>query len=161
MKKSTTKLSIVIGLLFLTTNIFACSCDRIGVIKGQKYADIVFVGRVIKINEIITTEGQLEDGRKIEYKRYEFVFKVMSVYKGKKNTFLKDTLTIVSTGGGADCGSWFDENKKYLVYSHKSSKKLGQFWNQDTDPFMTTSLCTRTKKTGLFTFVEKLILRLS
>jgi|GEM_PF-3094846 len=156
------RLLIIIVLIFLTADILACSCGRVGILKAQKGSDLVFVGRVVKVNEVTTKEKITGTETEIEYRRYEFTFKVTSVYKGRKSSFMKDTITIVTTGGGSDCGNWFRESEKYLIYSYKSDKKLGmRIEDQTTDLFITTNVCTRTKMTGLLTFWERLILRLS
>lgn len=148
-------------LIFFSQDIFGCSCNRVSIFKGQRQSDLVFVGRVIKVNEVVTNEKPTWGGGEIQYRRFEFVFKVTSIYKGRKNPFMKDTVTVVTTGGGADCGSWFDEDRKYLVYTWKIDKKLGQLGDQVAIPFMTTSLCTRTKRASILTYLERLVLKLS
>jgi hypothetical protein len=142
---------------------YACSCERIGILKDQKYSDFVFTGKVVEINEIITQEKVTDSDRIVEYIRYEFVFKIKHIHKRKDGFAFKDKITIITTGGDSDCGNWFDLNKKYLVYAYARQNKVG--WglrDQKADKeFMTTHLCTRTKRIKFYTFFEQLVLELT
>lgn len=151
---------VIIGLACISADATACSCEHVGIRQGRNGSDAVFVGRAIKINEVSTKERVTGTETEIDYKRYEFIFRVLKVYKGKGSTFLKDTVSMVTTGGGADCGISFTEGGSYLVYAYKTDKKLGaRIWDQSTDPYLTTNVCTRTRKIGLLTFLERLVLR--
>lgn len=101
-----TRYLIILALTCVTADIAACSCEHIGIRQGRKGSDAVFVGRVIKINEVSTKERVTGTETEIDYKRYEFIFRILKVYKGKESTFLKDTVSMVTTGGGADCGNF-------------------------------------------------------
>ncbi len=149
--------------MLLTADIFACSCSRAGILKQQRAAEFIFAGRVENISEIVTEERVESTGEKISYKRYEFTFKVTGIYKGRKKW--KDfnrSIKIITTGGDADCGSVFYLNKKYLVYSYEADYILDlRLPTQKVSPFMTTNLCTRTKRSSPLTIFEKLILKLT
>ncbi len=150
---------LLIGLLIITVDNYACSCRRVGIIKNQKESDFVFLGRVTNVNEVVTEETITGTDRKVKYRRVEFTFQVTKTYKGKKLKDFKDKITIVTTGGGADCGNNFDKDKKYIVYSYKEDGKLDMgLYDQKVEPFMTTNLCTRTKRAKPLTFFERLIL---
>ena len=156
------RLLIIIGLILITTDIYSCSCERVGVIKGQRSADFVFRGQVVEVNEINTTETVTGTDYKIEYRRIEFTFEVTRVYKGKQLKEFQNQITIITTGGEADCGNQFDKEKEYIVYSFKGDKKLKmEIADQSTNPFMTTHLCTRTKELKPMTFLERFILKIT
>lgn len=153
---------LLIGLLTIAFDNYACSCSRVGILKNQKESDFVFLGRVISVNEVVSQETITGTDRKVEYRLFEFTFQVTKTYKGKKLKDSKDKITIITTGDGADCGSYFDKDKKYVVYSYKTESKLGiGLYDQKVNPFMTTNLCTRTKKAHPWTIFERLILKLT
>lgn len=162
MCKTNRRLVLIIGAILFQTSVLACSCSRVGILKEQKGSDLVFVGQVIAINELKTTEKITGSDNEIEYRRYEFIFDIKSAYKGKESALSKNTVTIVSTGDEVNCGRWFEKNQKYLVYSYQSDKKLGTgIDDQATDLFFTTSYCTRTKKVNPLVLLERLALRLT
>lgn len=153
------KTILLIGILVITFKGFSCSCSRIGIIKNKKQSDIVFKGRVTELTEVVTQEIITGTDKKIDYRRVEFTFNVSKIYKGKDQREFKDTIKIITTGGGADCGNYFDKGKKYIVYAYKTDGKLEwAIYDQKVEPFMTTSLCTRTKRAKPLTFFERLIL---
>lgn len=150
---------LLIGLLIITFDSYSCSCRRVGILKNQKESDIVFLGRVTNINEVVTQDTIMGTNRVVNYRRVEFTFQVIKTYKGKKLKGFKNNITIITTGGGADCGNYFDKDIKYLVYAHKEDGKLDMgLYDQKVKPFMTTNLCTRTKKAKPLAFFERLIL---
>lgn len=69
--KKEMRILIIAGLVLITTNVFACSCGRVGILKGQEGSDFIFAGKVIKVNEITTREKLTGTETEIEYKRYE------------------------------------------------------------------------------------------
>jgi hypothetical protein len=153
----------ILFLIFSINTVSACSCSRVGILKAQNTSDFIFTGKVIKINEIITKEKITGSERVIDYKRYEFVFEIKHIHKGKKDFDYSNRITIITTGGGADCGNYFNLNEKYLVYSYKEKNKVG--WGIEDQKakkeFMSTHLCTRTKRIKFFTFLEQFILELT
>lgn len=158
------KYLITFLLLTLSLNLaLACSCSRVGILKDQKTSDFVFTGKVIEINEIITQEKLTGSNRVVEYKRYEFVFQIKRIHKGKKDFDFTNSIAIITTGGGADCGNYFHLEEKYLVYAYKQQNKVG--WGLEDQKaekeFMSTHLCTRTKRLRFLTFLEQFILELT
>lgn len=157
----------IITILFFTFSIntaLCCSCSRVGILKNQKSSDFIFTGKVIKINEIVTKEKlTYSNGSEFifEYKRYEFVFKIKHIHKTKKGFGYKDEIRIITTGNEADCGYDFELNKRYLIYSYKEQYKLYDSDQKAKKEFMSTDLCTRTKRIKIFTFLEQLILELT
>ncbi len=151
-------------VLILSLNYsLACSCSRVGILEGQKDAEFVFTGKVLEINKIVTNEKVTGSKLEKEYTKYEFVFKIKSIHKGKKRFNFGDTVSIITTGGESDCGSYFNLNKRYLVYSYQEHNKIGRGLQDQkaNESFMSTHLCTRTRKVGFFTFLEQLILELT
>jgi len=156
------RLLIIFVLVLISGNLLACSCKRISILKGQKQSDIVFRGKVIQVIEKISNDTIPGTDKVEEYRTYEFVFEINKFFKGKKSLNSTDSITIITTADGADCGSWFDINKKYLVYSYKLNHKLnGPLWNEKTEEFYTTSLCTKTKKNKPWTIFERIILSIT
>lgn len=150
---------LLIGLLINTFDSYSCSCRRLGILKNQKKSDIVFLGLVTKINEVITQDTITGTDRVVKYRRVEFTFQVIKTYKGKKLKEFKNDITIITTGGGADCGNYSGKDIKYIVYAHNQDSKLEMgLYDQKVEPFMITNLCTRTKKAIPLTFFERLIL---
>lgn len=150
-------------LIFLSNIGFACSCSRPGILKNQNTSDFVFTGKVVKINEIITQEKVTSSDKIIDYKRYEFVFEIKHIHKGKKEFDYSDRISIVTSGNGLDCGNYFNLDQKYLIYSYKRDYKIDMnLANQKTEKeFMSTDLCTRTKGIKFFTFLEQFVLDLT
>lgn len=158
------KYLITILLLTFSLNItFACSCSRVGILKNQNTSDFVFTGRVVKINKIVTQEKISGSEKIVDYRRYEFVFEIKHIHKGKKDFDYSDRIAIITTGGGANCGNYFHMNQNYLVYSYKKNHKVGMYLadQKAEKEFMSTHLCTRTKRIKIFTFLEQFILELT
>ncbi|WP_396176486.1 hypothetical protein [Flavobacterium sp.] len=156
----------VITILFLTFSLssaLACSCLRIGILKGQNTTDFVLTGKVVKVNKIISQEKITFDDRIVDYVRYEFIFEIKHIHKGKNEFDYLERITIITSGAGADCGNYFELNEKYLVYSYKEQFKVG--WGLEDQKaekeFMSTNLCTRTKRIGFFSFLEQFVLELT
>jgi hypothetical protein len=144
MKKTT---FITLILLILSVNgIYACSCIKSNIKKGFNNSDLIFTGKVVDVNEKILKDSILTENGKFyvrEYRRIEFKFKVSEFIKGKNKT---EFITVTTTGGGADCGNYFKLNTEHLVYSYETDIKLNSFdENAKTEPYFTTSICTRTK----------------
>ena len=156
----------IITILFLTFSLniaFACSCSKVSIIKDQNTSDFVFTGKVVKINEIVTQEKITGSDKIADYKRYEFIFEIKHIHKGKKDFDYSDRITIITSGGGSDCGNYFKLNEKYLVYSYRENHKVGmKLADQKAEKeFMSTHLCTRTKRIRFFTFLEQFVLELT
>lgn len=156
----------IFTILFMTFSMnvaFGCSCSRIGILKGQSKSDFIFTGKVVEINKIVTQEKLTDSDRTVDYKRYEFVFEIKHIHKGKKDFDYSNRITIITSGGGADCANHFDLNEKYLVYAYKEQNKVG--WGLEGQKaekeFMSTHQCTRTKRIRFFTFLEQFILELT
>lgn len=148
---------LTLGLIFILTDMFACSCSHVGIAKNKKEMTNVFKGRVIKIDETVTYDTITGTTQTIEYRRTTYTFEIKRNYKG-----LKDKRTIeLLTSRMTDCGVDFDKDKTYIVYAYNDHRKLHyRFTDQNTTPYITTHLCTRTKKTNVLTFWESLLLRL-
>jgi hypothetical protein len=142
---------------------FACSCSKVGILKGQNESDFIFTGKVIEIKEIKSKEKLTDSERIVDYKRYEFIFEIKHIHKRKKGFNYSEKITIITSGGGTDCGNKFDLNKQYLVYAYNQQNKIGLgIEDQKAEKeFMSTNLCTRTKRIKFFTLLEQFILELT
>ncbi len=138
-----------IVLLFSLSNVYSCSCGKISVKYGFKYSDIIFTGKVVEINEGVVYDSIPNSTRKGEFhvrklNQIEFIFKIKDLIKGKNQS---EFITVVTSGGGADCGNYFDINTEHLVYSYMTDIKVGTFnERKKVEPYLSTSLCTRTKE---------------
>jgi hypothetical protein len=147
---------ITIGLIFVFADIFACSCGHVGIVKNKRGMTYVFKGRVNKVNEVVTYDTITGTSQKIEYRRTIYTFKIEKNYKGLKD---KKTIELV-TSQMTDCGVSFDKDETYIVYAYNDHRKLHyRLTDQKIEPFTTTHLCTRTKKTNALTFWEAFVLR--
>ena len=148
------RLLITLGLLLISVDILACSCGYVGIVKNKKQVDFVFKGRVSEVVETTTKELDTRTNTEIDYIITRYTFKILKNHKG-----LKDKKTIDILMGIGDCDVSFDKGKTYLVYAYTDSKKLHyRLADQKIEPYSTTHLCTRTKKTNLLTFWESFIL---
>ncbi len=153
----TMKLVALFGLLFISVDILACSCGHVGILKNKKEVDFVFKGRVTEIDETTTEELDPRTGKQIKYSVTRYTFEILKNHKGLKGKKTIDILT-----GMTDCEASFTKNKTYIVYAYTDNKKLHyQLADQEIEPYATTHLCTRTKKTNMLTFWESFILWLA
>jgi hypothetical protein len=120
----------VLSVLFLTSVTIrtrACTCigkDKQTTENELGFVDIAATGKIISVTDYVyydTTELALANIRFDEnkwgylvrhYKRYQLA--VDKKYKSAAN--LPDTIYIVTTHGGGDCGYMFDIGKEYIVY---------------------------------------------
>lgn len=136
-------------LLFSANKTYFCSCLKSSIKNGFKNSDLIFTGKVVKIIEgkvYDSIPSSTEKGKYYvrEINRIEFVFKVIELIKGKEKT---DYITIVTSGGGADCGNYFDLNSEHLIYSYETDLQVNTFdQNTKVEPYLSTDLCTRTKE---------------
>jgi hypothetical protein len=127
----------ILTILFLTsimTRTLACTC--IGKNKQTTenelgFVDIAVTGKIISVSDYTyydTVELVLSNTRFDEnkwsymvrhYKRYQLV--VDKKFKSAAN--LPDTIYIVTTLGGGDCGYMFDIGKEYIVYGEGWKEK--------------------------------------
>ena len=95
--------------------------------------------------ETIDTLGIGQDGKVYteDYIRYKFTFSISELIKGDLK---ENEVTITTTGGGADCGNYFEFGSSHLVYAYLTDRKVNfNLSKQKVAPFYTTSLFTRTK----------------
>jgi len=108
----------------------ACSCAA-GTSQEEDFenAQAVFVGRVLSTD---THKGALRDilGDTPSHRNVEFW--VTERWKGVN----ENPVTVATGFGGGDCGFYFAEGERYLVYAHD-----GDFYGTD----LSTGICTRTE----------------
>lgn len=160
------KSTILTFLLLLTAFAsLACSCSRYSVIKGIKNADLVFTGKVLEItdishNDTLRYNKPNSDSVKIHVEKdylYSFKFQIQTLHKGQYDS---STVEIISSGGGADCGMYFEKDSEHLIYTTLSDKKHWKIMpmQDKVEPFFMTHLCTRTKKKSKVKIFESFIL---
>jgi hypothetical protein len=148
---------IILALLFMSIDGYTCSCGHVGITKNKNEMDFVFKGRVREVKETVTQEFEPNTNNQIEYRLTKYTFDIIRNYKGLKDKKTFDILT-----GMTDCEISFAKGKKYIVYAYTDNKKLHyRLREQEIEPYSTTHLCTRTKKTNAVTFWESFILWLT
>jgi len=152
------RLLIIIGLVFITVDNFACSCKHVGILKNKKQSNFVFKGLVTELNELVTSDTITGTNQTIEYRRTKYTFEILSNYKGLKGEEKINLITSTMT----DCGVNFDKGATYIVYANVDFRKLHyKLADQRTKAYATTHLCMRTKKTNGLTFWETFVLWLT
>jgi len=107
----------VVFSFLLVNPVYSCSCITADdAITEMKAVDMVFIGKVIKIDELPS------------YK-YKTKFQVIKSYKGT----MEDTVEIVHFWPGPSCGISFENDTEYLVYA--------SFWEGE----LSTNKCRRTR----------------
>ncbi|MBT9393012.1 hypothetical protein KLP40_07545 [Hymenobacter sp. NST-14] len=149
-------------LLAFSSYSWACSCGKVGILKNRKQAELIFTGRVIDIRNFIYKDST--DRGNGEYiirtkQSTKFTFQVQHVYKGAVVT---DTVSLSTPAARLDCESHFVPNQSYLVYSNLTTQSTRYLFGAKSKarPYLTTNLCTRTKRNRLLTIYEKAILTL-
>ncbi len=148
---------VFLAFFFLPLQDFACSCGHVGIIKNKRQVAFVFAGRVKNVNETLTREFEPATNDSIDYRVTRYTFDVLKNYKG-----LEGKRTIELLSGMTDCEMSFDRGETYIVYAYTDDRKMHyRLTNQKIEPYITTHLCTRTKKRTILTFWETLVLWLS
>ncbi|WP_071884499.1 hypothetical protein [Hymenobacter sp. APR13] len=136
---------------------YACSCKKSSVSHAFKDADLIFNGKLIdkKTYTYPDTIAQRE-GVYITKPRQlvRSLFRITNLYKG---ALKQDTITITTSGLEYDCGYSFHASSSYLIYAH-STEYLPN--NTKVRPYLSASVCSRTKPDSFFSFYEKLLLRI-
>ncbi|HEV7643339.1 MAG TPA: hypothetical protein VGO50_05285 [Pyrinomonadaceae bacterium] len=124
-----------ISIFTLALTIFSLSAEQVlacdcrgqnpdlaeGIRKAKEKSTAVFVGEVVSIKIV----------RGGDYSR-EVRLKVSKSWKGAASS----QITIMTGGGGGDCGYFFEVGKSYLIYAYDDRENL------------TTNICTRTTPAG-------------
>jgi|GEM_PF-781211 len=161
----------ILSVLFLSsimTRAVACTCigkEKQTTENELDFVDIAVTGKIISVSDYTyydTTELALANIRFDEnkwsylvrhYKRYQLVVDK----KFKSSVSLPDTINIVTTKGGGDCGYVFNIGKDYIVYGEgwkgktiatiqkkrKIKRKLAEVKSIDT---FYTDLCRLTQE---------------
>jgi hypothetical protein len=128
------KYSFLFLAFFISFAANACSCDTISFKKAIKWADEIFIGRLIEIKEVKSESDSHGD----KYTRVWYaLFEVEKKWKGSNKKYVK----VYHPSTSCD----FDFNllgRKYLVYA----KNEELFWYEDKNHYeaLTTWLCSRT-----------------
>lgn len=131
---------LVLLLIFAYYNIWACSCFGESDIKESfDKSDIVFIGKVISIQEVKITQDFAGTESFIDRYYSKVTLSIEQLYKGN----LESNKVVVFTGvGGGDCGYHFDLDKIYVVYANKWNRI---YYNGDkVSPYFYTDICQRT-----------------
>lgn len=123
----------------------ACKCPPISVDDNFNNSKAVFSGKVINIDTIRYTIGNIEKGHFYESQLVNVLKK--ETFKGNLSC---DTVRIMTGIGGGDCGYNFELNTSYLIYANEqeynlidSVKPNGQYVTKNLK-ILNTSTCDRT-----------------
>lgn len=135
---------IFILTLFSINESYACSCLKVKIKENYKSSDLVFIGKVKK-EQLKTTKEKIKGSNETKnYTRLTYTFQISKVLKG--DISIKE-IEITTSGYEDSCGTVFDKNQEYLVYSymidHRSTMNLSLL-SEKVEPYFTTDLCTRT-----------------
>ena len=128
-------IAVILILLFIGSNSFACSCTgKMSVKEAVRNSDIVFGGKVLFV-------------KPVDYLRWQGIPMVgklvtLLVQEKAKGTIDTDTVIIATGSGGADCGVQFQEGHSYLVYA--KSYSFANRINNDSVRYFYAGLCSRT-----------------
>jgi hypothetical protein len=88
----------------------ACSCPRLPLSTHFGYADVVFIGRAIKV-----TVNELNFERKV-------IFYVHDIFKGKCSA---RKITITTATQGSLCGLYIGKGEKWQIWANGSGDHFG------------------------------------
>jgi hypothetical protein len=144
--------------LFLTilsfSDRYVCTCGPITIEEGIKKADIIFIGKVLKVDTVNMVFGRwIKDGSaSIDSgwytKGHLITLKKEKLFKGENQT---DTIYIMTGQGNGDCGYYFKLQTEYLVYADKqeyflidSIDEANSRFTSHKAEYFTTDDCDRT-----------------
>lgn len=134
---------LILTLLLLNVNfLFADSGGEIELKKAIKKSAIIFSGRLIKKELVVTEIKAPKIGTAQKYVRTVYTFEVLEIFKGKR-----DFITIRITTKYKEFD--FEKGGNYVVYSYYSKYLLtSNFYlnGEKVTPFLATDKKIRTKK---------------
>lgn len=144
---------VVLAILFAAGDAVACSCVMLtsgdpvkDAVSAAGDEEVVFLGRVVAVAVVIVDdEGAIVFENAPQPKTGSVlrlaVFRVEEMYKGT----VAPLATIITGGGGGDCGYSFEEGKEYIVFAGKATEKreLGLVGSTQA---LTTSICSYTQR---------------
>tara|TARA_B110000285_G_C14675115_1_gene402124 strand:- start:79 stop:516 length:438 start_codon:yes stop_codon:yes gene_type:complete len=113
------RLTVVIGLSFLVTQVLACECiPTVNNTEQFKKADVVFYAKVISINdsEVENFKNTLHyamDSLYTEQGGYQPILKVFKTYKGKMSS-----KEIILKSNWRGCDVFFKRDSEYLIFGY-------------------------------------------
>ena len=122
-----------------------CKCLPISVEDNFKSSKAVFSGKIINIDTVRYTIGEMEKGHFYENQLISVLKK--DIFKGNIST---DTIMVMTGIGGGDCGYYFKLNSNYLIYADEQEYNLIDSTRTNGDflikkiKYLRTSTCDRT-----------------
>lgn len=149
--------ALIIGFLLFVNDSLACSCNHVGILKNKREVDYVFKGKISDITEVIAMDTITSTNIPVEYRMTYYTFDIIANYKGADGN---KTIQVVE--GMTDCEVKFEKEKVYIVYAYTDNAKLHyRLTDQKIALYITTHLCTRTKRRNVLTFWETFVLWLT
>ena len=108
---------LTLTALIISAYSYACDCDGM---KGEKEADVVFKGKVEKIQKL-----------ELPYRRYEITFQITEEVKGIRKE--KNIVVDVPCLTDGCCGIAFEVGQLYRVCAYKQENrvKTNQCWETE------------------------------
>jgi hypothetical protein len=136
MTRSFTSLALLGLLLVIAKDAAACSCATSSPCAGFSTSPVVFVGKVISIDEefaqiVYTGRGEKDKVARVRTALTARV-EIQRIYKGMPSN--QRIITIVTGGGGGDCGYDFRMGETYLVLGGSVAQGI-----------YTTNICSGTR----------------
>jgi len=130
-------LIFVVAVISVPQNSYACSCDTLSFQDAVEWADEIFIGRIVKIEEVEQNRKNAERYSENEY--WVTHFEISKKWKGDQ----KDRIQILQRYSSCELPFNFHDYE-YLVYAKKSKKSgLSGIHN-------ITHLCSRTVDSSVF-----------
>lgn len=156
---------MIIMVLGLTCEMYACKCDGTGTVKGSfNGSDVVISGRVLSkviipysqaVNQdsVAAIKIRLKDNKqKLQFFEMSYIVKVeVEITEKFKGVNLRDTVTIYTAMNSASCGYKFEIGKFYIIYTSRESYLDSMFIGKvdrnkglELENTFWTNICTRT-----------------
>src|SRR5215468_5184618 len=118
-------LSIATALLALSiSDVKACTCGFVGPPCEEYWrSQAVFAGKVIKKSTFYVEEG--EGDSRYKYQQVLVRFSIEQAFKG----IAGDEVEIVTGMGSGDCGYYFKDGERYVVYAIRSGRDKSRLYS--------------------------------
>jgi hypothetical protein len=124
---------VTLFTLFIKLTAYCCYCVPGTLSDSFKNSSLIFKGLILSVRDEFPKPER-------SYHRI-YTVQIEKLYKGY---YRRQTVEIVSGAGDEDCGFYFKQGEKYIIYTRifKGSSSKNSFPNN----FFFTDECTRTKR---------------
>ena len=105
----------VIILTFISIESYACSCMSYDIDKDYEKYEVVFIGKVIKVEKQLSVDSSFL----FPYKFIKVKFEVQKQYRGLEESKFE----IITPNDPASCGYLFKKGTEYAVFASHNKEK--------------------------------------